>query len=341
MIREIDSFQIIIANETSKVDDPYNYESVSMRRWSLLGKLKNIESDDWKIRAVREDNFITDDFDNELLSGEKYTLQNINVEDAGRENIIVVNSKFVSYSKEIGLNFFNIGNEISKERVKIKKEWLNLITKDTFEEHIKYLILAYNKYFKNKSNYLFKKLNKQLKINLSFDELIKFMMVLHDYGKLNVRWQGKAFEHQSKKEKLLQNILLAHTDYDSSIDKRVIFPPHAGIGALVSFPIALDSEILKTLDRRVSQIIIRAIATAIMKHHSPTATKVKKYNIHPQGIEATKVQLNKYAPGFSILNDKEPALKKYSDIDLAFNITKFSETGSNQLEIIQIGRAHV
>ena len=48
--------------------------------------------------------------------------------------------------------------------------------------------------------------------------LIKLMIVLHDYGKLNDAWQKPMQKYQKLKDSNFPNEVLAHTDYNRNDD---------------------------------------------------------------------------------------------------------------------------
>lgn len=227
LIREIDTINVLLHNNVYKILNPYSYETVSIHKWTLLYNLKKLEEDgdDWLIRAVRESNIIDDNFDVGSFASQVYSYEIISVDEVKRENFIIVNANYISYSEEIGLNFLNEGNEISKPISKTKSEKKIKITKDTYEEHVEYMTKAYNKYFNEQINYsLNTLLTKKLNIAVSFTDLIGILIVMHDFGKLNKGWQDKAVKYQIAKDNYIEGEILAHTDFDAEVDEKKEIP---------------------------------------------------------------------------------------------------------------------
>jgi CRISPR-associated endonuclease/helicase Cas3 len=291
LIREIDSISIVILDEVDDNTDPYIYESISIFKWSLIGFLKKIESDEWKIKAIRENNFIDESYSN--FENTKYTLQEISPDDIIYESLVIVNNCFIKYDSKIGMNFIGEGNESSKIiNIKSKKD-LNLqITMDTYEEHIDYLILAYNNYFRGKLGYLLSKLNNYFNEDILFDSIVEFMIIMHDYGKLNDIWQKKAIEFQRKKTQIPIELVLAHTDFCPADDDIIKFPQHAGVGARISLLI-LPAFLKYNKEKTQIATLLAVVATSIMRHHSPLGVDVPEFNITSKHAKQITSQLFK------------------------------------------------
>ncbi len=317
LIRDVNTIQIILLPNVDNLDNPYKYQTISLLRYTLKSNLDKIENSDWIVRAVNESTFIDDlDFENENLKKIKYSYEPVPVENVLFETLVILNSEYVKYDENIGLNFSE-GNEYSEIITReIYRDQHFKITKDTYEEHIDFLIKAYKKYFMDKNDFIHEEFIKQWGINISFDDLISFMIVLHDYGKLNTAWQKKAFEFQNKKEKLSNTVLLAHTDFNEG-DERVKFPPHAGAGALVS--ISLLEKYLTHLGVQQNIIlnICRATASSILRHHSPLATKSTRYSTVKESISLTEQLLKKYDVQNYLIDNSVPPLAGFDDFDLS------------------------
>ncbi|EYE89416.1 hypothetical protein Q428_02910 [Fervidicella metallireducens AeB] len=287
LIRQIDSVNVLISSNTNEISDPYIYEMISINRYSLLSKLKDIEKeydDDWIIKVIVESNF-DDDF------WGKYSYISVGVNDIRlkNENILILNSKYVFYDEEIGLNFQGIGEKQSYKLVKNDNKKNFIITKDTYIEHIELMIKVYEEYFKDEISYISKKIEQKYKVDFNIDEIIKFIIIIHDYGKLNEKWQAAVRSYQSKNNKYNTGEILAHTDFNPEYDKKIQLPNHAGIGAIVGF--ALVEQIFEE-----GEEIGKVILNTIVKHHSIYNFSSEKYKIIKDGRELIEKLLKKYCP---------------------------------------------
>jgi len=99
------------------------------------------------------------------------------------------------------------------------------------------------------------------------EKAAKIVAVLHDLGKLNKEWQGRARIPNSAG---LAD-LLAHTDGRNYIT----FPPHATVSAYALWPALVDGGALP-------RILAKAVCFAIAHHHSVRAKELPAYEFHPQ-----------------------------------------------------------
>jgi len=84
------------------------------------------------------------------------------------------------------------------------------------------LIGAFEKEFlgdtRNKLDFIFKQLADYIEMSEleknDFIELIKWMIILHDYGKLNEKWQVPMQKYQALKDPNWKFEVLGHTDFD-------------------------------------------------------------------------------------------------------------------------------
>jgi len=104
----------------------------------------------------------------------------------------------------------------------------------------------------------------------------KLAAVLHDLGKLNKEWQGRAGIPDSADPA----DLLAHTDGRNYIK----FPPHATVSAYALWPTLVDGGALLRL-------LAKAVCFAIAHHHSVRAKEVPEYEFHPQWQSAVSQAL--------------------------------------------------
>lgn len=313
-IRDVQSVEITLINNEMCAEVslyPYRYQSLGMYKWSLVGWLNKIikgegailfDEDDWLIMELKEakDIFLEND------ENEKYELQKITPENF--KNLpaqVYLNSKYFGYEKCFGFNWqyaqtFNF-NSLLKEK-KQKEDIFAPLTKDTFYQHNKGLIGAFEKEFLPKLNFTFTELAKYLDMpefsKDDFVQLIKLMMVLHDYGKLNNKWQKPMQHYQALKENIDSKLfreVLAHTDYNSKNESDVDLGkeaflykrgPHAGVGAYVAqntISELYQNEYLKS-----------SISMAIARHHSTLSTTFPDFKIGGDNYKAIQELLAEF-----------------------------------------------
>lgn len=323
-IRDIQSVEITLINddmceEVAKY--PYKYQSLGMYKWSLVGWLNKIVKgdtfyeDDWLVKVIKEaeDVFLENDEDT------KFELKEIKpIEFKNIPSQVYVNAKYFGYEPAFGFNwqYAETFNHVSPEKEwKDEKDEFKPLTKDTFYQHNMGLIGAFEKEFlgesKDKLDFVFRELASYIERSdlqkQNFIRLIKFMIVLHDYGKLNEKWQKPMQTYQALKEGIEPKIfkeVLGHTDYDDKdehdkeLAKQSLLykrPAHAGVGAFVAqeiLPELYESDYLKS-----------SISLAIARHHSPLSTSYPDFKISDANYKAIEKLLQKF--NFDIELDKQ------------------------------------
>ena len=330
-IRDIQSVEVTIISDNQCEEVavfPYRYQSLGMYKFSLVGWLNKIakgnketppprefEQDDWLIKKLveAEDLFLENDEDI------KYELKKIQVEDFNNLPAqVFVNAKYFGYSEKFGFNWLypETLDQCSprRERKDIRDE-LDVLKKDTLYQHNKALIGAFEAEFlgknKDKLDFAFKELAHFIgSTNLQkedFIKLIKLMIVLHDYGKLNEAWQKPMQQYQAIKEnaeiKSFKDIL-GHTDFDRTNEKDINIaqkvrlhsrPSHAGVGAFVA------QEALSELFD--NDYITSSVSLAIARHHSPLNCKYPNFKISDNHYNVVSRLLEEF--NFSIELEQE------------------------------------
>lgn len=332
-IRDIQSVEIILINDDTLKEVerfPFKYQSLSMYKWSFVSWLNKIyesnkfnheEKEDWLIKELREahDMFLEND---ESIT---YELNEIKKEQfKSLPQQIYVNAKYFGYDSEFGFNYqfeksFNKHaplREVKGEKIEFKP-----LTKDTFVEHNLGLLGAFEKEFlkgnKSKFSFISKEISNYIDCpDFDTEDLIRaiyLMIVLHDYGKLNDRWQQPMQNYQENKAKKegtqFLNEILAHTDYDdkSEFDKQIAKdvslhkrPAHAGVGAFIA------QEIIPELFDE-NDYLKSSISMAIARHHSPLSKSYPTFNISKENYTVIQELMDKC--GFKIelgRNEKYP-----------------------------------
>jgi CRISPR-associated endonuclease/helicase Cas3 len=325
LIRDINSVSLILMPDKNfDYDSPFNYETLSVNPYSLRSKLNdmNVSNGDWLVATIEENNFI-DSFESD------YTFKSIDLEQIDYINPIIVNSNYASYSKKIGLNFLNIGSGYHSKKVPKNKEIPKYsYKKDTYQKHITSMIRVYDQKYKPKEEYTFLKLQNIIAeqispLPFSIDEIIKFIIILHDYGKLNLKWQEIAVSFQKTKG-YSEGEVLAHTDFDAGKDKSLKFPPHAGIGAMVA--LSLIEEMVE--DKVLCEILTESVSTAIIHHHSVNTVNSIPYTIIDKNIVLELIR--KYCPSLSGFDPDKELLERWENTESLENflVTYESDIGN-------------
>lgn len=322
-IRDIQSVEIILITDEMFEDVakyPYRYQSLGMYKWSFVGWLNKIvksddyDIEDWVVKELKDNSFI-----GEIENDEELNYQLGKVTEFNKiPNQVYVNAKYFGYDPAFGFNWQygdTFGFTSPQKDWKEKKDEFKALTKDTFFQHNMGLIGAFEKEFlgigKDKLDFIFKELAKFIEepeLNKGdFIKLIKLMIIMHDYGKLNSNWQKPMQQYQALKERISFNQfkdILAHTDYDDKDEKdmdlakqALLFkrPPHAGIGAYAFQEIS--SKFCK------EEVIKSSISLAIARHHSSLSISYPGFNVSDTNYEEMQVLLNNFEFNLSLIRN--------------------------------------
>jgi len=323
LIRNIDSINIVLLKKSDGIHSMFDYDSISVNPHTLENKLKVIaeqyDNKECPLVSVIEESNIIDDFDITKL-----TISEIPIEDIKLYPRIILNPEYVNYNDEIGLNFF-LKEKSGPESMLQKGEKRAELgyKKETYKEHITNMIKIYENEFKNEIYYPISVLWDKYNFTTDIDEMIKFMLIMHDYGKLNNEWQKVAREIQKLKGNYKEGEFLAHTDFDPTKEKLPGgLPSHSGIGAMVSFAI-LEDIIQNQFE---FETVTKAITSAIIRHHSTTSHKVKPYRIEDKGFNMILELIKEYTPSFYKFNTNNEVIKKWKNAE---DLTSFTVNFDN------------
>jgi CRISPR-associated endonuclease/helicase Cas3 len=295
-IRDIQSIEIAIIDyqqEKGKTFMPFKYQTIGLYKWSFIKWSKDILSkrdfdldDDVIFIAEKSSESAIIDFDTNDQDG--YSLKVVrNIEPLKNcYDTVFVDLSIFKYSSGAGLELGK-GNTCSPLKPYDKKEKEIIeYKKDTFYQHNKAIIGCYEQLFNpnNKLQFIFNQLNEYWGQTIDWDKLIKAMICLHDYGKLNAAWQKPMKKLQELKENGNYNAeeVLAHSDFNELTDKGIekqsgakSKPPHAGAGA-----IALIEGAKEIIGSGFFEELTNSMATAILKHHGVETETYPDFDIH-------------------------------------------------------------
>ena len=273
-IRNIQNIELAIidsAKETQGTFIPHKYQTIGLYKWSFIKWAKEIleQNDDviFKAESNKESQFL----DWDTLDSEGFTLKPINDPYLLKNcyDTVFVDKSIFKYTSGAGLEL-GTGTTCSplKPYEKKVKEAIEY-RKDTFWQHNKAIINCYEQEFKPKLQFAFQQLDKYWGASIDWDKLIKAMICLHDYGKLNATWQKPMRELQILKGNYEPDEVLAHSDFNELTDKEIEKlsgaknkPPHAGAGA---FAFIESAEAI--IDSDDYEDLANSVSTAILKHH--------------------------------------------------------------------------
>jgi len=302
LIRNINSVSIVLVSSGLKTNSLYQFESISINPYTLMKKLREfLDAYEGEIPdivfSLEESNF---EFD------EQKVLQTICVKDIPMQNIIALNSDYIGYFPEFGLDFEETTG-IQSQRIEKSGPPTYTIHRDTYEEHIEWML----QYFNHCVTYQFPLSRIQSRYYSTFDlnTLLKYIIIMHDYGKLNRKWQIIANEYQNAKfphnDSEWQTSFLTHTDYnpndeqDRALNKNILAqnrvgkrPDHAGVGALISLK-ALP-QLLRWSKSKDAQSLLKIVNTTIIRHHTAFTDHSPDYRIDDAAVKMVASLLQKY-----------------------------------------------
>ena len=321
LIRDLNTISVVLLPTLDNVRNPYEYETISISKYTLINQLKKIASGDWVAKSIRTPNFI-EDVDDENSFNFEYSFETISHEDIMCEQIVLLNPRFFHYNKEIGLSLLDL-QEITYSNPLPSDSLCDndfTLSYDTFTDHNEALLNSYIKYFSKNSKYTISCFQIAFKNVFSIEELeniISFMIIMHDYGKLNLLWQKRAHHLQQSNRPVPDNILLAHTDNNRVELVNSKFPPHSGQGAVAS--IYLLEQILKNkgIPDRLVHILCTTVASSILRHHSATSVNCDSFQTTGYAFNILKDLLVKHCKQFNFINIVSNSILNFSSENLS------------------------
>lgn len=323
-IRDIQSVEVVLLDIDSyngKSIFPWEYESISVYKWSLIGWIKQIEKmhedqEEGSIVCAFAEKSSDSIFDFEWDDNGAYYLKKLNSDDLRTyHDLIFINNDYFGYSNEVGLTLQNLPDKAESPVKASSKEQKQEITYkyDTFAQHNSALLSCYEKELFPKLNYLYDDLNEQIG-HYDWNKLMKMAICFHDMGKLNSSWQIPMLEFQRQKNAQFEyNEPIAHTEYSEKDDKQLAIecgvnrkPPHAGIGAMQLFECIYD-----LYPEKVS----KAIASSVLKHHSVDSNSFVDFKIPKESM--------------NIFSDFLLA----QSIDISNDVLKYKEKGEKLIDL--------
>jgi len=285
-IRDIQNLEIAIIDydkDRLSAFKPYKFQTIGLYKWSFIKWAKDILEKNEDVIFKAESNKNSQFIDWDTLDKDSFTLKPINDPELLKNcyDTVFVDKSIFRYTSDAGLEL-GTGTICSpfKSYEKKEKEIVEY-RKDTFWQHNKAIIGCYEQEFKPKLQFAFRQLDYYWGEIINWDKLIKVMICLHDYGKLNNAWQKPMRKLQMLKGNYDPGEVLAHCDFNELTDKDIEKqsgaknkPPHAGIGAFAF--VANAKEIIGSAN---FEELANAVSTAILKHHGIETETYSDFNI--------------------------------------------------------------
>ena len=307
LIRNIDSITVVAANCPEKLGNPFTAQGFSLFRGSVHGIWRDLRQ-------------MADECDLEEFEDRPWTMQfpssiQTEIEDATKEEryvwhpildssmingtkVVVINSVFCAYDEELGFRIQTPGEQagwVSKQGEVFRGNRFGGFSYqlESYSEHIQRMVDVYERQFKGDYTYVQRKLTELW--NLPFDGLdqaVRLAIACHDLGKLDRRWQRWVRLYQEKIGEPLRDrsCMAVHTDSDpgnqihqeakKDTDQQETRPNHAGESAVAA------AQIVANHIGRQQKSLVRAVLTAIARHHSTGTESYAEYDLHPKTSKA-------------------------------------------------------
>ncbi|WP_141705312.1 CRISPR-associated helicase Cas3' [Vulcanibacillus modesticaldus] len=298
LVRDIPNTSLIIHDHPSNLDMELIPERFSIRTSTLRRYLDSCNDFNGKVWGYS--------FQEEM--NESQWVKITNLDDISKYPLVCIHPDIVLYHGEIGLIF---RDEIDS----------NIVLNDQQPYVASYILdkpRGYHRQFSyHKEKYIehiksvreiFNQEKKRIHIGLTYfakefkiptgelEKVIEMAIAFHDVGKLNEEIVTKFWNWQKIRRGEVCQEFLAHTDYDPTNvedflewkkQKRI---PHAIESAYITLPMVEKKLALITDDEDLSQILTKAIFTAIARHHNSYTSSLKRDGKLHQKAKSTLVK---------------------------------------------------
>ncbi len=197
--------------------------------------------------------------------------------------LVALNPAFARYCGKYGLQLGETGRESPITYSRQQRFSGYSYRRETFADHIR-LVIKYHRQIMRQNRYAVALLAARLDLSIEdIDRAVLYAVLLHDVGKLTIRWQAIAKEWQKRKDPgAVLSEPLAHTDYDPARDwetQRALprRPNHALEGAY-----AVCEHLSSDFDGKPE--LAACIYTAIARHHSGHGSQLRSFKLIPDAI---------------------------------------------------------
>lgn len=310
LIRDVDSRTVFVHPQPRSIENPWKYEGFGIYKGSLFGAFDQLDrladdlGEEWVMmsaEAIQEEESYRSPtlwrwwhiYDKESLKGTLF---------------VVLNPRLARYTPKTG---FQLGVEgqsdwQSPQRdQRSKRRRFSPYRRETYQEHVKRMLQVYERSFFDKEEvcnrlalleeiaYAAHHLEQRYGWpEGTLDRLAKAIIILHDVGKLDKRWQEWAHTWQEEVSQLREedlsipdNYMAAHTDYNGQAEVEQVLnrklrnmkPNHAVESA---------QAVEKLLWNQTEETsLVRAALSTIVRHHSAGARgDYGDFEAHPDSL---------------------------------------------------------
>lgn len=308
LVRDADSHLVLIHSDPDTLlKNPYGATGFNLQLGTLFGMFKDWQARDidldWRVMRLLEDKDARADRteDNRTDYGWE-RLQHRELLPSAR--VLVINPVLAGYLKDEGF-IADRGDtefESSVPPDATKRTWDGFSYKlESYEDHIHLVLQAFQELALPELRFPAQALERganEMGLHWPEGSVLRaawLACLFHDVGKLSNGWQGWARAYQSQIGRPLKaDFAAAHTDMDrknpahreaeQTVRGKHPKPHHAGEGALAS------SRIMALAMGVECELLVRAMLTAILRHHTPFAQDCEPYILEAQAeshIQAT------------------------------------------------------
>lgn len=298
LIRDADSRLVLIhAHPDELVRNPLGAMGFNVPTRTLAGMVNNwikrSTEEGWKVKRLLEDQ-------NAKLEKSDEARTEYDWKDFTDSKLlwttraIVVNPELASYLQDEGFVSEQGGGEFQSSIPPKASEqtWDEISYKlETYEKHIELVLKVFEELALPELEYPARALEKRAGwAEGSVLRAAWLCCLLHDVGKLSVGWQKWARAYQKEIGNAVKiDFAAAHTDWnsknsvhqaaDKKIRKQSPKPPHATQSVFAT------DKLLVQLFGAEMELLIRAMWTAIARHHAPFTLECEPYTLEPQAAE--------------------------------------------------------
>lgn len=246
-VREIFSCDIAVHGAPDSIENAYRLKKIKVH----VGVLRKFFNDEQPTMWGLEDNNIISDESPSIVPQKIFDADGIYP-----YRFYIIHPDYSSYDEKKGLLFEPKGDNFECIEMEERGEVEYSYKKETWGDHSKRTLEVFDTIFLPRYKFAINKFAEAWKIEYNeFLEEIRTVMLLHDIGKLNEKWQKKVGWKEGDEP-------LAHSE-NSNIAK---LPSHAPISAYSLKRVFEEWKVKK------------AVSYAIAHHHSVRAHKVPKYH---------------------------------------------------------------
>jgi len=312
LIRNDDSVTLLGHADPTAIESPYDLEGFSLFFGTLHGQFEEWqkaglpnEEVPWLLKYPRE---------KENGEGEdrptRYEWVPVrDHQELKRSAIHVVNPLLVKYDCHIGFRFAPGGSfqsPFQRDQTTEVGRGQRGYSRETYQEHIQKMLEIYRDRLSQGMRYAASRLEKKMGLTTgALERAVRLAIALHDVGKMDRHWQGWAHEWQKRIGiPVAEGYMLAHTDYKPDDPRHQAVegempgsrPPHAAESAVAVYKML--HQLLGAPGPDEARFkLMKAIFSAIARHHSPTASTYKSFHLHQAAGETLAQVLASIDPG--------------------------------------------